>query len=1068
MIALLAAALVLAPQAPVAANEGYYMQPAIRGNRIVFVSQGDLWVVGAEGGLARSLTSHAAPASNPALSPDGRSVAFTGRYEGAGDVYVMPADGGLPTRLTYQGGQRVVGWTPSGKVLSSTAIRAGLPNDELDAIDPTTRTHSFVPLAQAFDGVYEPSGKTLFFTRFAFQGSHTKRYKGGTAQNIWKYTDGAAEAIPLTASYTGTSKSPMWWQNRVYFISDRDGTMNLWSMDESGHNLEQLTKHSGWDVQSASLDSGRIAYQLGADLWVYDIASGKDEKLNVRLAGDFDQTEPEWIKNPMAYLTAVEPSPDGDRVVLTARGQVFVAPVGPGRLVEVTRKSGVRYRDAMFAPDGKSLLAVSDESGETEWWRLPPNGVGVPEQLTHESKSLTMTGQVSPDGKLIAYADKNQDLYVYDIAAKKTTKVASGPYGEFGGLSWSPDSQWLAYVGQTVTYGRIWVYNPATGQKLPITSDRSESSSPAWSPDGKWLYFLSNRDLHSKVPSPWGNLQPEPYFDKQTKVYMVALTKGLRPPFQAPDELHPVKEEAKKETGVPKVTIDFDGVIDRQSEVPLPAGDYSQLTATADRLFLRSSDDGRVSLMAIDIKPKDATPITIESGITGYELSSDGKHLMVRKGPSLYVIPTSAGAGAALDKPVDLSGWSFEIDPREEWRQMYVEAWRLERDYFYDRNMASVDWNAMKAKYMPLVDRVRDRQELSNVLEQLISELSALHMFVYGGDNWGPRNSVAPGFLGGVFVRDPAAGGYRVTKIYETDPDYPGDRSPLSRPGVDMSVGDVVLSVNGVDALSAPTLGDLLRNQAGKQVLLHIKDGATGTVRDCIVEPENSGQDSDLRYSAWEFSRRKKVDEMSKGTIGYVHLRAMGSGDIDTWAKEFYPVFDRPGLIIDVRHNEGGNIDSWIIEKLLRKAWFYWQPRVGQPSWNMQWAYRGHVVVLCDEFTASDGEAFTEGIKRLGLGKVIGTRTWGGEIWLSSSNRLVDNGIATAAETAVYGTDSRWLIEGHGVDPDIVVDDLPHATYLGADAQLSAAVAYLQKENAEHPVVTPPVPKYPDHAIPPR
>jgi len=393
---------------------------------------------------------------------------------------------------------------------------------------------------------------------------------------------------------------------------------------------------------------------------------------------------------------------------------------------------------------------------------------------------------------------------------------------------------------------------------------------------------------------------------------------------------------------------------------------------------------------------------------------------------------------------------------------MFTEAWRLERDYFYDRGMHGLDWPAIRTKYLPLVDRVTDRAELSDILAQMVSELSALHIFVRGGDVRPGTDNVWPASLGATLSRDDKAGGYRVDHIIRTDPDRPERRPPLARPGVDVAEGDVIEMVNGTAALSAPDMASLLRGQADRQVLLRVKPKAGGASRDVIVVPISTPLEDDLRYDEWEYTRRLAVEQASGKTIGYVHLRAMGGGNMAEWTREFYPVFNRDGLIVDVRHNSGGNIDSWVLEKLLRKAWFYWQDRVGSPTWNMQFAFRGHMVVLVDERTASDGEAFAEGFRRLGLGKVIGTRTWGGEIWLSSSNVLVDRGIATAAETGVYGPEGQWLIEGHGVDPDIVVDNLPKAAFEGKDAQLEAAIKHLQELIKAKPV---PVPKTPPNPI---
>lgn len=420
------------------------------------------------------------------------------------------------------------------------------------------------------------------------------------------------------------------------------------------------------------------------------------------------------------------------------------------------------------------------------------------------------------------------------------------------------------------------------------------------------------------------------------------------------------------------------------------------------------------------------------------------------------------------DSRVDLKDWTFSVIPSDEFREEFLDSWRLHRDYFYDRHMHAVNWIAMRDKYIELVGRIRDREELSDLLAQMVGELSALHTFVRGGDIRRGPEQVQLSSLGAVLDRDPAAGGYVVQHIYKSDPDRPDKAPPLSRPGVDVSEGDVIVTINGRDALSSGGAGELLRNEAGKQVLLRVRPKTGAEAHDVLVKPVSMQDDLDLRYREWEFTRRQKVEEASHGTMGYVHLRAMVPNDINQWEEEYYPVFDRQGLIIDVRHNQGGNIDSWILGKLLRKAWMFWQPRVGDPYWNMQAAFRGHLVLLVDEWTASDGEAFAEGFRRLGLGKIIGVRTWGGEIWLSGSNYLMDRGVTTAAENGVFGPEGKWLIEGHGVDPDIVVDNLPNATFNGKDAQLEAAVKYLDDLIRKEPIPAIPVPPYPDKTYHPR
>ncbi len=690
--------------------------------------------------------------------------------------------------------------------------------------------------------------------------------------------------------------------------------------------------------------------------------------------------------------------------------------------------------------------------------------------------------------------------------------------GDFSDLSWSPDSQWLAYSETADNqFQQIKILNANSGAIETLTSDRFNSGTPVWSSDGKWLYFLSDRNLNTTIMSPWGPRQPEPHFDRTVKIYELALTPGLRSPFLPADELHPDSDKDKdKEPGEkkdepkpgddktktddkksadhtadekkadtkkgddkkpdekkpPEVKIDFDDLTQRLSEVPAPAGNYNGLQVTEKRLcWLNASDDRQehLALQCLDIANKGDEPDTVMNEVKGYEISADRKKMLIRKADDFYIVDSDA-KGASLGDPkalgkaaINLSRWTITTNPRDEFRGIFVDAWRLERDYFYDRNMHGVNWPAIRDRYLPLVDRVADRDELNDVIAQMVSELSALHTFVQGGDARKPDDHIDLATLGARLRRDEKAGGYVVEHIYAHDPDLPNTAPPFARPDSRVKEGEVITAIDGVDVLSVPDERSLLRGKAGAQVLLHVKP-PSGDARDVLVTPISAHDDAQMRYTEWEYTRRLEVNKESKGSIGYVHLRAMGPEDINQWTRDFYPVFDRQGLIIDMRHNHGGNIDSWLLATLLRQAWFYFQPRVGNPSWNMQYAFRGHIVVLCDHETASDGEAFSEGFRRLKLGKVIGTRTWGGEIWLSGSNIEADKGVATAAEIGVYA-DGKWLIEGHGVDPDMVVDNLPHETFSGTDTQLEAAMKELKQEIAADPRPVPPPPPHPDKSF---
>ena len=1055
---------------------GFFRTPAIHGETVVFTAEGDLWKVPVTGGAAQRLTSHPGLESYPSISRDGKWVAFSAEYEGPAEAYVMPLAGGLPKRLTWHGEDaRPVGWTTTGKVLVTTRAHSTLPNDQLVAIDPATGEESLLPLAQASDGDYDETGKRLAFTRLPFQGSSTKRYKGGTVQNLWRYDEGAAEAVALTGDFKGTSKRPMWDKDRLYFLSDRSGTMNLWSMTADGKDAKALTSHADFDIRHADFHEGRIVYQYAGTLRVFTLRDGKDAELSVTLTSDFDQTRDRWVKKPFDYLTRFSVSPDGEKIVLTARGSIFVAPVKPGgRLVEIPRPPDVRFREASFLPDGKSLVAQTDETGEIEMTKLPANGIGAPESLTQDGNVFRYAPVPSPDGKRLAWQDKNLELWVRDLTTKQSVKVSTSPMRGFPDLAWSPDGQWLAFVEPALnTFSRIRIYHVTDGSIIEATSDRVMSFSPAWSPDGKWLYFFSDRELKSLVKSPWGPRQPEPYFAESTRIYALGLTKDGRFPFNPPDELVSEPKEEKKDekekngdkpAPVPAVAIEPDGLAARLYEVPGVSGNLSGLAATAKHLFYltqATGNDSKPRLMRLDISHEDAKPKLFAEDTKGWDLSYDGKWLALRKGDAFYVVSSAGDCPAKLEKEVPLDHWSFEIEPKEEWRQIYQESWRMLRDFFWDPKMHGLDWAAVRKKYEPLVDRVADRSDLAEILHEMSGELSALHIYVRFGDVREGPEKIQPSALGARLSRDVASGGWRVDHIYATDPEYPGETSPLAKPGVAVKEGDVIVALNGRELKGAERPQEWLSQKAGQQVLLDIL-APGGLRRNVLVKPLSPENAAELRYAEWEYTRRLETERLGQGKIGYVHLRNMGPESILEWAREFYPVFDKQGLVIDMRHNRGGNTDSWILGRLLRKAWFHWSPRAGQPYSNMQYAFRGHLAVICNEFTASDGEAFSEGFRRLGLGKVFGTRTWGGQIWLNAQRWLIDNGMCTAAEIGVYSPEGEWLIEGSGIEPDVTVDNLPHATFGGTDAQLEAAVKHLQELIEKDPRPVPQPPPRPD------
>lgn len=1048
---------------------GYYRQPALHGDTLVFHAEGDLWKVPVQGGTAQRLTTHAARERFPVISPDGKEVAFIASYEGPTEIYTMPLSGGRPVRQTYEGvsGTRepmTVAWNVQNEILYRTWFFATRDTSQLAVLDLESGHRTVVPLEQASDGTYGEKGN-LYFTRLPRQRSFAKRYRGGLIENLWRWRNGEKEAVALTADFDGTSRAPMWWDGRLYFVSDRDGTMNLWSMNAEGKDLKQHTDFVGWDVLGPALNSGRIVFQNRADIWIHDIKSGLTKPITIRLASDFDQQRERWVNGLGNFLNSYYISHDGKHLGLTVRGRGFVVPSRGGRVVSLPHPSGTRIHDLKFLPGTTDVLYLSDQTGELEFWKHAANGFGDSTQLSRRGTTYRHDGIPSPDGKLMAHTDRDQVLWLMDLATGKSVKVAESQGGndwDYIDLAWSPDGRWLAFVEAGPNeIKRIYLYDTKQrGKPVPVTTDRLDSFSPAFGAGGKWLYFLSDRTFRSVQSSPWGARQPEALLDRSTSIFALDLVGGQRSPFAAAPVVPGGFKAPKAGTAVT-----LNGIQERLHPVPLMAGNYRYLTANRGFLYFISTNLGSSS------KHLTAFPISSDRGrhrvtnvsasIQGYEMSGNGATIVTYRSNNLYVF--SASGSPASTRPISLSGLTYTIKPADEWRQMFVDAWRLHRDYFYDPKMHNVDWEEIRHRHEALLPRITTRWELDDLIGQMVGELSAMHTDIQAGDIPRASGGASIGYLGGHVAK--AEEGFRIEFLYQTDPDYPQEAGPLRKPDVDLRVGDVILSVDGVDARSVPDIGMLLQNKAGREVLIESRRIGVGGTKMSLVRPLTLTGLRNLKTTHWEHTRRLEAEKRSEGEIGYFHMRAMTSSNYSEFVKGFYPVFNRKGLIIDMRQNYGGNIDAWILSRLSRKPWMYWQKRNGRPFANMHYSFNGHMVVLVDAYTISDGEAFSEGFRRLGLGPLIGTRTWGGGIWLRSVTRLVDGGMARSPETGVYSPERTWLIEGRGLEPDIVVDNLPHETFNGRDAQLEAAVAYLKKKIAEEPPKIPQAPDRPDKSF---
>ncbi|QYK04084.1 S41 family peptidase [Shewanella zhangzhouensis] len=1047
---------------PAHGSDGYYRFPELHDDTLVFTAEGDLWLNRLGQTQASRLTSQSAEESQARISPDGTQVAFVANYDGTDEVYLMPIGGGEAKRVSFENSRvRLQGWSQDGRVLYATDNAFGPANYwVLRLVDPKTLKTEDLPLADAIEGAMDDKGQYLYFVRFGLQatGDNAKVYRGGARGELWRYELGSnKEAERLLEGHPGSLRQPMPWQGRLYFISDADGNDNLYSVMPKGDDLRQHSQYKDFQIRAARINNGKLVFQMGADIRVLDIASGKDEVLPLSLTSDFTARRARWVNNPMDYVSDVRLAPSGDKAVITARSKVAIAATDGRRLVQVGVPADSRIRNAVLSHDGQSVFGISDASGEQELWRFPADGSDGGVQLTQDASAMRMSLVLSPDGHYLAHDDYDGNLYLYDIKKGTNSRIVTGHQGlgPYGDIIWSPDSRFLALGMNVIGQNRsqIVLYSLEEKRQASLTSDKYESFSPAFSRDGEWLYFLSNREFNATPGSPWGDRNMGPVFDKRTGVFALALRQDARFAFERPTELTASPKAADGDKPV-TLKVDWQGLAGRLWQVPVGTGNFSNLTLGADRLYLLDGDiAGNQSALKVakfdGLAPK---LDTFGDDIGSYVLSMDGKKLLLSKksNPNELLIVDAGDKlpGDLANARVRTQDWQLELNPKAEWQQMFDDAWLMHRDSFFDKNMRGVDWKAMRARYLPLVDRVTDRHELNDIFMQMMGELDALHSQVRGGDMPKDPNRPQPAGLGARFAQRDS--GVVIESIMKTDPELPSKAAPLARPGVDAREGDFITAINGRKVATVADVASLLRNQGGKQVLLTLKRG--NKTHQTVVLPVSAQDEAGLRYQDWVNHNAAEVANASSGKIGYLHLYAMGAGDIASFAREFYANFDKEGLIIDVRRNRGGNIDSWVIEKLLRKAWAFWQPTHGDANSNMQQAFRGHLVVLTDQLTYSDGETFSAGIKALGLAPLVGKQTAGAGVWLSGRNALTDKGMARVAEYPQYAIDGRWVLEGRGVSPDIEVDNLPVATFKGEDAQLAKGISLLKAKIAAEPV----------------
>ncbi len=1072
---------------PAAAEEGFYQYPAARKDVLVFASEGDLWRTARDGGSAVRLTNHPAEESEVHISPDGTWVAFSASYDSDRDIYVMPVAGGTPRRLTFEGGSvQTVGWTPEGRVIFASRLPGGGQGEILYTVSPEGGEATPIPLWRATDATFGSDGRTLFFSRrglYARARDNAVLYRGGGMEQLWRWTMGSnAEAERLLADFGAPIRHPMASGGRIWFLSDKSGKDALWSAAEDGSDVRQVSPDLPFPVLQASIDGDAAFVQNGADLHKVSLVTGAVSKLAIDLVTDREQTRARALGEPLRQLEAARISPSGETVAITARGRVALAAPKQLRRIEFAVPTAARARQAVLGPkDGKAFM-ILDQGDRGDIYAMAADGTGAPIAVTKGYDAHIWSFAVAPDGKTLVVWDKLARLQKVDVATGRVTLLARNATGDdapFRDLAFSSDGKMIAYAEASPANGGntsdLYVQNLATGERVKATSGKYNDYAPAFAHDGAWLYFLSDRNFDPEPGSPWGDRNMGVAFPDRGEIYALQLDPKAKFRFREDNELTISDEEReKREAGTDAAegekgkdeskdkdkaakpaekpaTMVLAGLAERLYKVPGKPGVGGQLFANEKFLYTRRDEN----VVAIAIDKSDAKEEVFAKGALDFALAADGKTAMVASGspakPTLALVPAEGKMPEKLAPHLlRLDDWRLIVDPKAEWRQMFVDAWRMHRDFAFDPALRGVDWNAVRTAHEPMLDRIGHRAELNTILGLMAAQLGILHSQVRPGDLPGDSENPEMAFLGATYT--PVAAGLRIDRILRSEDDLVALRPPLRRPGVDVREGDVIGMVDGRSVAALADLQLALAGKAGQQVRLDLTRGARNF--SAIVEPMTVQGVQTAHYLDHVETKRAATATLSDGQIGYISLRAMGSDDVASFARDWFPQLGKPGLIIDVRNNNGGNIDSIVVDMLLRRAWAFWArpDGTGIPTTNMQNAYRGHVAVLIDERTYSDGETFAGAVKALGLAPLIGQRTAGAGIWLSDRNRLADKGGVRIAENAQYSIDGRWIVEGYGVSPDYEVDNPPAASFKGEDAQLRAAVGLLREKIARQPV----------------
>ncbi|MDH4350502.1 MAG: S41 family peptidase, partial [Gemmatimonadota bacterium] len=1056
------AAATFAEAQPAAAQTKLLRFPDIHGDLVVFTYGGDLWKAPATGGMAVRLTAHPGQELFAKFSPDGRWIAFTGQYDGDEQVYVMPAAGGEPQQLTYYPAagplaprwgydQQVYGWTPDGTKVLFRSLRdadGGRVETALYTVAVSGGLPVKLPMPTSGAGDFSPDGTQMVYSPLFRDFRTWKRYGGGWAQDLYVY-DLASNRVTPVAPTVRTERDPMWIGSTIYFVSDRDGTLNLYRAAAAGGAAEQLTRSASWDVRWASSDNqGKIVYELGGELAVYDAQANRETRLAITVPDDGLNRRPGRYA-VSRFVEGFDLSPKGERAVMVARGDVFSVPIEHGPTRNLTNSSTAHDRDATWSPDGKYIAFLSDMSGEDQVYRVSQDGSGAPEALTTDNVGQLDGLRWAPDGEHLAVGDHEGKILVVSVEQKRITEVADDQFGRVGDYAWSPDGRWLAFsLGERTGFQALHIWSADDGRVRRVTDGMFGSYSPAWDPDGNYLFFLSDREFAPQISTVEWNFATS----RTTGIFALALRKDVKHPFPPQSDEVTLAEEKKDDADVPAksggdeakaVGIDFDGLAGRVVAVPVDAANIVGLVvvkgyvlyATTGAPFYGRSSYENTKLHIFDMKEREASELVDD--INGLAVSSDGTKILVQQGRAYKLFDAKPKAGSP--KTVATSGLYVERVPSEEFVTIFNEVWRKYRDFFYVKNMHGYDWQAIGERYRQLLPHVAHRSDLNYVLGEMVAELSIGHAYIQGGDFELPdRPTVA--LPGAQFELDARAGRYRIAKIFAGQNEEAKYRAPLTEVGVDARVGDYVLAIDGVELAANDNPYRLLRNKRDPVTLTLNTRPTTDGARTVTFRPIFN--ESALRYLDWTESSRKAVAAATNGRVGYLHIPDMGGDGAYEFIKWYYPQIRKEGLIVDVRSNGGGNISQWIIERLDSKLLGTRFGHFSDSAATYPYAvFHGHMVSLISETSASDGDIFPARFKKAGLGPLIGKRTWGGVVGISGVGSLLDGGVAFVPLQGTNDTDGSWIIEGYGVEPDIEVTNDPQSVIDGRDLQLERGIA---------------------------